>query len=151
MEKSSIEYSLPTNNTSDIFNSTEQSEADAREVLTNSSVASPKPLTVTIQSDSNEPMIPYEYGQQQPIQPPSLNDLNLPMTPFNVMAIVSQERTKAQQYPTQADDSPINSGNIWLFGHLNTANGDQHGRWLANIFKRGNFWVEWTTQNLFWL
>ena len=51
------------------------------EAITISSVASPEPQVVTIESDSNEPTFLYAFGTQHPIAPPSLNDLNLPPTP----------------------------------------------------------------------
>ena len=56
------------------------------EVITISSVASPKPRIVTLDSDSNDPTLPYGFGSQEPIVPPSLNDLNLPPNRFNVLA-----------------------------------------------------------------
>ena len=40
----------------------------------------------TINDDSNEPTIPYGFGRQFPIFPPSLNDLNLPPNLFNILA-----------------------------------------------------------------
>ena len=50
-----------------------------------SSVASPKPYIVTLNDDSNEPTMPYGFGRQLPLIPPSLNDLNLPPNPFNIL------------------------------------------------------------------
>ena len=44
---------------------------------------------MTIESDSNEPTFPYAFGTQHPIVPPSLNDLNLPPNPFNVLATMA--------------------------------------------------------------
>ena len=44
-------------------------------------------------------------GDSSPIFPPSLNDLNFPMNPFNVMTLVSPApRTDEQPHPTQEDD-----------------------------------------------
>ena len=57
--------------------------------ITISFVASPEPQIVTIDSDSNEPTIPYGFGSQHPIVPPSLNDLNLLPKPFNVLATMA--------------------------------------------------------------
>ena len=59
LERSSGEQSPPRNNTPDISNSTELSGALAREVITISSIESPGPHIVTIESDSNEPTMPY--------------------------------------------------------------------------------------------
>ena len=66
----------------------------AKETITVSSVASPEHQIVTIDSDSNEPTFPYGFGNQHTIMPPTLNDLNLPRNPFNVlasMAVFSQD------------------------------------------------------------
>ena len=53
-----------------------------------SSIASPEPQ-ILINDDSNEPTIPYGFGRQLPIVPPSLNDLNLPPHPFNILATIA--------------------------------------------------------------
>ena len=42
-----------------------------------------------IDDDSNEPTMPYGFGRQLPIIPPSLNDLNLPPNPFNILATMA--------------------------------------------------------------
>ena len=86
VEQSSNDQSLPRPNTPVVFNSTEISGDDTREMISISSIASPEPRIVTINSDSNEPTMPYEFGRQLPIIPPSLNDLNLPPNPFNILA-----------------------------------------------------------------
>ena len=65
------------------------------EAITISSFASPEPQKVTIESDSNKPTFPYAFDAQYPLVPPSLNDLNLPPNPFNVlasMAVFQQDR-----------------------------------------------------------
>ena len=89
VEQSSVEGSPIRNNTPAILNSTEISGAMEREVITISSVASPEPRIVTLDSDSNDPTIPYGFGNRQPIVPPSLKDLNLPRNPFNVLATMA--------------------------------------------------------------
>ena len=89
VEQSSLEGSPIRNNTPAILNSTEISRAMEREVITISFVASPEPRIVTLDSDSNDPTIQYGFGSQQPIVPPSLNDLNLPPNPFNVLATMA--------------------------------------------------------------
>ena len=96
VERSSEEGSPIRRNTPAIFNSTELSAAMARETITISFVVSPEPRIVTIKSDSNEPTVPYGFGSQHPIVPPSLNDLNLPPSPFNVvatMAVIQADKT----------------------------------------------------------
>ena len=89
VEPSSAESSPIRNSTPAILNSTELSGAIARETITITFVASPEPQVVTRDSDSNEPKFPYGFGNQQPIVPPSLNDLNLPHNPFNVLATMA--------------------------------------------------------------
>ena len=89
VERSSEESSPIRNNTPAILNSTELSGAMARETITISSVASPEPRIVTIDSDSNDPTIPYGFGSQHSNLPPSLNELNLPLNPFYVLATMA--------------------------------------------------------------
>ena len=78
---SSEEGSHTRNNIQAVLNSTELSGAMARETITISSVASPDPRIMTMDSDANEPTLPYGFGSQHPIVPSSLNDLNLPPKP----------------------------------------------------------------------
>ena len=83
-----------------------------REVITISYVASPEPRTVTLYSDSNDPTIPYGFGSQQPIVPPSLNDINLPPNPFNVlatMAVVRVDDANVPHSPEPSIPSPIST------------------------------------------
>ena len=81
-----------------------------REVITIASVSSPEPRVVTLDSDSNDPTIPYGFGSQQPIVPTSLNDFNLPPKPFNVlanMAVFRAEDAYSPQSPEPLIPSPI--------------------------------------------
>ena len=83
-----------------------------REVITISSVASPEPRIVTLDSDSNDPTRPYGFGNQQPIAPPSLNELNLPPNPFNVlatMAVVRVVDANSPHLPEPSIPSPIST------------------------------------------
>ena len=82
VEPSSSEKSPIRNNTPAILNSTQLSGAMEPEAITISTVASPEPQIVTIDSDSNEPIFLYAFCIQHPVVPPSLNDLNLPPNPF---------------------------------------------------------------------
>ena len=80
------------------------------EAITISSVASPEPQIVTIDSDSKELTFPYVFGTQHPIVPPSLNDLNLPLNPFSVLAtlaVIQQDQEDSPQLPEPSDLSPI--------------------------------------------
>ena len=112
-----VEQSLPErsplrHNTPIILNSTQLSGAMDPETITISSVASPELQIVTIESDSNEPTFPYAFGAQHPIMPPSLNDLNLPANPFNVlatMAVIQQDQEDSPQSPEPSDPSPIST------------------------------------------
>ena len=112
VEQSSLEESPIRNNTPAILNLTEISGAMEREVNIISSVASPEPRIVTLDSDSNDPTIPYGFGSQQPIVPPSLNDLNLPPNPFNMlatMAVVQVDDAYSLQSPEPSIPSRIST------------------------------------------
>ena len=112
VEQSSPERSPIRHNTPIILNSTQLLGAMDPETITISSVASPEPQIVTIESDSNEPTFPYAFGAQHPIMPPSLNDLNLPANPFNVlatMAVIQQDQEQSPQSPEPSDPSPIST------------------------------------------
>ena len=112
VEHSSPERSPIRNNIPAILNSTQLSGTMDPETITISSVASPEPQVVTIESDSNEPTFPYAFGTQHPKVPPSLNDLNLPPNPFNVlaaMAVIQQDPEDSPQSPEPSDPSPIST------------------------------------------
>ena len=89
VEQLSNEPSPQRNNSPNILNSMELSGTHAIETPTISSVASAEPYIVTLDDDSNDPTIPYGFGAQQPIVPPSPNDLNLPPNPFNILAAMT--------------------------------------------------------------
>ena len=89
VEQSSNDQSIPRPNTPIVLNSTEMSGDDTREMISISSIASPEPQIVTIDDDSNEPTMPYGFGRQFPIVPPSLNDLNLPPNPSKILATMA--------------------------------------------------------------
>ena len=118
VEQSSSDQSIPRPNTPIVLNSTEISGDDSREMISISSIASPEPQIVTINDDSNEPTIPYGFGRQLPIVPSSLNDLNLPPNPFNILATMAiannhDEETFDDNYSPESPDpsvpSPISS------------------------------------------
>ena len=112
VEQSSPERSPIRHNTPIMLNSTQLSGAMDREMITVSSVASPEPQIVTNESDSIEPNFPYAFGAQYPIVPPSLNDLNLPANPFNVLAsmeVIQQDQQDSPQSPEPSDPSPIST------------------------------------------
>ena len=108
VEQSPSHHSVPRPNTPIVFNSTEISGDDTREVISISLIASPEPHIVTIDDDSNQITIPYGFWQQLPIIPPSLNDLNLPPNPFNTlatMAVVHQvQNTHDDNYSPQSPE-----------------------------------------------
>ena len=71
---------------------------------------SPEPQLVTLDSDSNESTFPYGFGHQNPIVPPSLNHLNLPPNPINVLAtiaVIRQDEEESPQSPEPSDPSKI--------------------------------------------
>ena len=110
VEHSSAESSPIRNNFPANLNSTQLSGAMEREAITIFSVASPEPQLVTINSDSNEPTLPYGFVHQNPIVPPNLNDLNLPPNLFNVLAtvaVIRQDEEDSLQSPEPSDPSPI--------------------------------------------
>ena len=117
VEQSSNDQSVPRPNTPIVFNSTEISGDDTREIISISSIASPEPQIVTINDDSNEITMPYGFGQQFPTVPPSLNDLNLPPNPFNIlvtMAVVhpiqsNQDDNYSPQSPETSELSAIST------------------------------------------
>ena len=112
VEQLSPETSPIRKNTPVILNSTKLSEAMDPETIKISSVASPEPQLVTLDSDSNEPTFPYAFGAQHPIVPPSLNDLNLPPNLFNVlatMAVIQQDQEQSPQSPEPSELSPIST------------------------------------------
>ena len=111
MQRSSEESSPIRNNTPVVLNSTDLSGAMARETIKISSVVSPEPQIVTIDSDSSEPTFPHRFGNQHPIMPPSLNDLNLPHNPFIMWATVwiRQDEEYSPQLPEPSDQSPIST------------------------------------------
>ena len=103
-----------------------------RETITISSVVSPEPRIVTIDSDSNEPTMPFGFGSHHPIVPFSLNDLNLPPNLFNVLATMAVIRTDAEYSPQSPEPSipspistpPMNVSTIegWETTHTTTEN-----------------------------
>ena len=134
VEQSSSELSQQRHNTPNILNSTETSEQHTARVPSISSIASPEPRIFTIDDDSNEPTMPYGFGQQLSIVPPSLNDLNLPPNPINIlntMAIATQTQDNNEQYspesPAPSLPSPISTPpmnvsayNSWETPHTTT-------------------------------
>ena len=89
VEQLSNEPSPQRNNSPNNLNSTELWGTHPREMPTISLVAYPKPDIVTLDDDSNEPRMPYEFGRQLPIIPPSLDELNVPPNPFNNLATIA--------------------------------------------------------------
>ena len=111
-EHSSPESSPIGSDTPAILNSTQLSGAMEPEAITISSVASPEPQIVTIESDCNEPTFPHAFGTQHPIVPPSLNDLNLPHNPFNVLAtiaVIQPDQEDSPRSPEPSDPSPVST------------------------------------------
>ena len=134
MAQSSSELSPQRHNTPNILNSTEISEQHTARMPPISSIASPEPRIFTIDDDSNEPTMPYGFGRQLLIVPPSLNDLNLPPNPFkilNTMTIVTQTQDDNKKYSPESPEpslpSPISTPpmnvsayNSWETTHTTT-------------------------------
>ena len=133
-EQTSNELSPQRNNSPNILVSTEISQTYAARMPSVSSIASPEPRIFIIDDDSNEPTMPYGFGRQLPIVPPSLNDLNLPPDHFNIlntMAMVTQTQDDNHGYspqsPEPSDPSPISTPpmnvstfNSWETPHTTT-------------------------------
>ena len=69
-----------------------------RERIRISSIASPGTQNVTIESDSNEPTMPYGFGRQLPNILLNFNELNLPPNPFNIPATVAVANPTAEEH-----------------------------------------------------
>ena len=101
----------------DILYSTELSEHHVTRMPSISTIVSPQPYIFTINDDYNEPTIPYRFGRQLPIVPPSLKDLNLPPNSFNILATMAitnnNECTNDDNYSPQSPEpsapSPIST------------------------------------------
>ena len=117
VQQISDEPSPRRNNSPDILNSAELSEHHATRMPSISTIASPQPYIFKINDDSNEPTIPYGFGRRLPIVPPSLNDLNLPPNPFNILAIMAiaintgdaNVDNYSPQSPEPSEPSPIST------------------------------------------
>ena len=111
------EPSPQRNNSKKILRSRELSGTHTREMPTFPSVTSPEPDLVTLDDDSNDPTFPYGFEVQQPIVPPSLNDLNLPRKTFNMlttMVVVNPtddgyDNNYSFQSPEPSEPSPIST------------------------------------------
>ena len=111
------EPSPQRNNSPNILNSTEKSHTHMARMPSVFSIASPEPQILTIHDDSNEPTItmPYRFGRQLPIVPPSLNELNLPPNPLNILATLAVvnhthdgiNNNYSPQSPEPPEPSPI--------------------------------------------
>ena len=89
VEQTSNGPSPPRPNTPIVLNSMEFPGNNTPEMITISSIASPDPQTVSIDTDPNEPTMPYGFERQLPIIPPSLNGLNRPPNPFILLATMA--------------------------------------------------------------
>ena len=115
VEQISNEPSPQRNNSPNIPNSTETWHIHTARMPSVSSIASPEAQILTINDDSNEATMPYGFGRQLPIIPPSLNHLNLPPNPFNIVATMAvvkhiddgNDDNYSPQSPEPSEPSPI--------------------------------------------
>ena len=141
VEQISNEPSPRRNNSPDILNSTKTSQHHAVRMQSISTIASPQPYIFTINDDSNEPTIPYGFGRQLPIVPPSLHDSNLSPNPFNVVATMAiaintgdaNDDNYSPQSPEPSKPSPISTSpmnvsafNSWETSYRTTDNDTFH-------------------------
>ena len=113
VEQSSNDQNVPRPNTPIVLNSTEISGDDTRKWISISSIASPEPQIVTIDNDSIESTMLYGFGRQLPIVPPSLNDLNLPLNPCNILAMMAiannTQEANGNNYSPESSDPSVPS------------------------------------------
>ena len=131
LEQISNEPNPRRNNSPNIPNSTELSEQHTGRMPSVSSIATAEPRIFTIDDDSNEPTMPYGFGRQLPIIPPSLNDLNLPPNPFNILATMAvadnteeaNDDNYSPQSPEPSELSPISTPtmNVSAFNSCETS------------------------------
>ena len=131
VEQISNKPSPQRNNSPNILHSTELSEQHTARMPSVSSIASAEPRIFTFDDNSNEPTMPYGFGWQLPIVPPSLNDLNLPPNPFNVLATMAlsdnteeaNDDNYSPQSPEPSEPSPISTPpmNISAFNSWETS------------------------------
>ena len=141
VEQISNEPSPQRHNSPNIPNSTELSQNHTVGLPSVSSIASPEPQILTINDNSNPPTVPYGFRLQLPIVPPSLNDLNLPPNPFNILATMAvanhTEDTNYDNYspqsPEPSEPSPISTPpmsvsaiNSWETSYTTTDNDTFH-------------------------
>ena len=128
VEQISNEPSPQRNNSPNILNSTEISHTHTARMPSVSLIASPEHQILTIHDDLKEPTMPYGFGRKLPIVPLSLNDLNLPPNPFNIlatMAVVNQgnDDNYSPQSPDPSEPSPISTAamNVSTFDSWETS------------------------------
>ena len=130
VEESATELSPRRINTPEILNSTELPRESSIEHITLSSLASQEPQRFTIYADSKEPSMPYAYGRQAPIVPPSLNNLNLPANLFNILA--TMELVHPTAVTNAVSYSPPVAGANRSVSYLDASDQFQYNRRLRN-------------------
>ena len=135
VEQISHEPSSQRTNALNILTSTEISQTHTARMPSISAIASPEPQIFTNNDNSNEPTMPYGFGRQLPIVPPSSNDLNLPPNPFNIlatMAVINQtedanDDNYRPQKPETSELSPmltppmnVSTFDTWETSHTTT-------------------------------
>ena len=85
-----------------------------KKVIKISSVATPEPHNVTIESDSNKPTKLYGYGCQQPIIPPSLNFPLNRIKVLTTMAVMQQIVEYSPQTLEPLNPSPITTPPMYV-------------------------------------
>ena len=107
LEQPSNEPSPPKLNPTIVINLTETSGKNTRELIALKPIASLGPQISTVDFDSNEPTRPYGFRWQIPIIQPSLNNLNLQPSPFNILATMTVvQNNLTQHYNTHNPQSP---------------------------------------------
>ena len=151
VEQSSNGHSPPKPNTPIVLNSTEMSGNNTRKMITLSSIASPGPQIVTIDSDSKEQTMPFRFGRQLPNIPPIVSDLNLAPNPFDILAtkVVANPRAEihdenySPQSPEPSEPSPISTPPMNLSTIKGRGSSHDEGWWYILL--------RWWTQRFFFL
>ena len=92
----------------------------------------PEPQILTLNDDSNGPTMPYGFRRQLPNIAPSLNDLNLPPNPFNILATMAvvnnehdnnyspQSREPSEPSPISTPPMNVSTFDSWETSHTTT-------------------------------
>ena len=163
-ERSSEKSNPIRNNTKVVLNSTKLSGAMKKETIRISSVASPEPRTVTIDSDSNEPTIPYVFVQSSShcATQPHLSQLTA--HPFQCVGHYGRDSSgwtiqppiTGAIHPVSNFDATNECGYQWRLGDNAQNNGRRHILYwrraqtsLFGNFSKRHLWLQWAKKRIY--